>query len=62
MKRPQDEFWHSRFSQVSTMIDMYADEQQMIAARMNNQSYTSKYFEQTEEVKEIKSMKEIEGW
>lgn len=62
MKRPQDEFLHSRFTQVLTMIDMYADEQQMIAARMNNQPYTSKYFEQAEEVKEIKSMKEIEGW
>lgn len=44
------------------MIDMYVDELQLKSSKVNNEPYVSKYFMQREEVKEIKSMKEIEGW
>lgn len=62
MGRSQDEFWHSTFAQVATMIDMYCDELQMKASAMENEHYESKYFNKQEEIKIITSMKEIEGW
>ena len=62
MGRSQDEFWHSSISQIMLMIDMYADEIQMRAAYMKNEQYESKFFKPKEEVRVIKSMKEIEGW
>ncbi len=62
LRRTQDEFWHSRFSQIVCVVNMYADEQKMEAAIANNEPYESKYFKQQDEVKEISSMKEIKGW
>jgi hypothetical protein len=43
------------------MIDMYSDDLQRQAAIAENRQYDSKYFDQ-QEVKTIKSMKEIPGW
>ncbi len=62
MQRSQEEFWNSTMAQIFHMIDMYADELQMKAAAMNNEQYQSKYFQEPQEVRVIKSMKEIEGW
>lgn len=62
MRRSQDEFWHCRFSQVVCMISMYVDKQMLEAATAKNEHYESKYFKQQEEARDIKSMKEIEGW
>jgi hypothetical protein len=63
MNRPEQEFWNSRLAKIIKMIDMYADKKIMQAAAIRNEEYKSKYFSsQTSEVKEIKSLKEIEGW
>lgn len=62
INRPEAEFWSSSMAKVLTIIDMYADEMQMRAATINQEEYKSKYFGQREEVRNIKSMKEIEGW
>lgn len=62
MGRPEEELWHSSFAKVTKMIDMYADEMKMKAAALNNQPYTSKYFSEQPEVKEVKSLKEIPGF
>jgi hypothetical protein len=62
MKRPEEEFRHASFAQVSCMIDMFADEVQMKAAAMNNEPYTSKYFDPKPEVVNVKSMKEVPGF
>lgn len=40
---------------------MYTDENMAKAAAMENKKYKSKYFDKTD-VKEIKSLKEAEGW
>lgn len=62
LQRSQEEFWHSRFSQIIIMVEMYADEKNMEKAEMNNKPYESKFFKQQDDVQEIKSMKEIVGW
>jgi hypothetical protein len=64
MERPDDEFWHSSPIKIFTAIDMYADEMQVRAAVVNKEEYNSKYFGPTnrQEVRDIKSMHEIEGW
>ena len=62
MGRNQDEFWHSSMACIMTMIDMYADEARISQAAMSGEPYEPKYFKQKEEVIDIKSMKEIEGW
>ena len=38
------------------------DEKNMQNAAMNEEEYESKYFSEVPEIKEIKSMREIEGW
>jgi len=62
MQRSEQELLKSSFAKVIAMIDMYADEMQLKAATMSNKEYDTKYFKQKEEVRVIKSMKEIEGW
>jgi len=57
MGRSKDEFLHSRPSLIFNIIDMYHDELQV----QNNEEYQSKYFD-VQEVRDITSMKEIEGW
>lgn len=59
MKRSQDEFWNSTFSQIVTMIDMYTDELKLQNAVMNNEQYETKYFK--EEPHTVSSLKQIEG-
>jgi hypothetical protein len=44
------------------MIDMYSDEVQLQSAAMKNEHYDTKYFKPKEEVVNITSMKQIEGW
>jgi hypothetical protein len=61
MNRSQDEFWHNSLAYIVQMIDMYGDETRMRAAAMQNETYSSKYFD-GQEAKKIKSMKEAEGW
>lgn len=43
---------------------MYTDRKMIEAAKINNEYYQSKYFEsnKNDAVKEISSLKEIEGW
>jgi hypothetical protein len=64
MQRPKEEFWYSTFAQIVKMIDMYLDEMQMKAAAVSNEQYNSKYFRSSNnrEIRDIKSMHEIEGW
>ena len=62
MGRSEPEFWNSAFRKVMKMIDMYVDEKNMQNAAMNEEEYESKYFSEVNEIKEIKSMREIEGW
>ena len=62
MGRSQEEFWKSSFAQVTKMIDMYVDDIMLQNSKINDEEYESKYFKQKEEVKVIKSMKEMEGW
>jgi hypothetical protein len=62
MGRPETEFYNNPFCKVIKMIDMYNDEQLMKAAAMQGQEYKSEYFGAENNVKEIKSLKEIEGW
>lgn len=62
MKRQEEELWHSSFAKVISMIDMYADEMQMKSAAMNNEPYTSKYFQPKQEVIHVTSMKDIPGF
>lgn len=62
MGRSEPEFWNSAFRKVMKMIDMYVDEKNMQNAAMHEEEYESKYFSEVHEIKEIKSMREIEGW
>lgn len=62
MQRPEEEFYHSRFCKVLKMIDMHADARRLENAEINGEPYESKYFRPPVEVKEIRSMKEIEGF
>lgn len=62
MNRPEQEFWNGRLSKIIKMIDMYADKKIMEASAIRNENYSSKYFSGKTDVKEIKSLKEIEGW
>ncbi len=62
MKRSSEEFWRSSIAHILLMIDMFTDEMQMKAAAVNGESYESKYFTQEQEVVEITSMKQIQGW
>lgn len=63
MGRPREEFWKSPLCQILEMIDMYIDEIKLQNAMINNEYYESKYYvEPQSEVREIKSMHEIEGW
>jgi hypothetical protein len=62
MNRPENEFWSAKLSKIIKMIDMYSDEKLIEASAMRNEKYQSKYFSGKTDVKEIKSLKEIEGW
>lgn len=60
--RSDKDFWHSSICKITTMIDIYADEQNMKIAAMNNEDYESKYFNSTkpkEEIVTITSMSQI---
>lgn len=60
MKRSEPEFWKSSHRKIMTMIDMYADEINMKAAALEEDTYCSRYF--FEEPETIDSMTKIEGW
>jgi len=62
MNRPESEFYNSPFCKVIKMIEIYNDLQNIEAAAMQNKPYESKYFSHKAEVKQINSLKEIEGW
>lgn len=55
-------FWESPFKKVLKLIDMMGDEEARKYAEANHQPYTSKYFEDENEVTEIHSMTEVEGF
>lgn len=61
--RSDDEFWCSTISKITTVIDIYADEQNMKNAALNNKEYTPKYFKITNindsNVQTITSMSQI---
>lgn len=59
------EYWSSPLKKVMKLLDIYQDEQSIIKAEADGMNYRSKYFtepEDCQEVQEITSMKEIEGW
>lgn len=62
MKRAEQEFWDATHRKVFHMIDMYADEANMKAAAIDDCAYESKYFGQSNEVVEISSMRDMEGF
>ena len=55
-------FWKSPLRKIVKMADIYKDEIAMKAAEMNNEEYSSKYFSEYQEVTEIHSMRELEGF
>lgn len=62
LNRSNDDFWHSSICKITTMIDIYADEQNMKIAAMNNEYYESKYFteiKQENQITTITSMSQI---
>lgn len=44
LHRSEEEFWCSTIAKITTMIDIYADEQRMKNAQIQNEYYESKYF------------------
>jgi hypothetical protein len=62
MNRSESEFWNSKLVKIMSVIDMYIDKKMLETKAMNNEPYQSKYFSPKETVKEVKSLKEIEGW
>lgn len=61
----EQEYWRSPLKKVLKLIDLYADEQSMIQSKIDQTEYHPKYFPESDpdiEVKEITSMKEMEGW
>jgi ribosomal protein L19E len=64
LRRPQEEFWNASVCQITSMIDIYADEKRMEAAAYRNEYYNSKYFnvkQSQSQIETITSMSEIGG-
>lgn len=55
-------FWESPLRKVVKLADIYKDETAMKAAALNNEEYTPKYFYEEQEITEIHSMRELEGF
>lgn len=56
LNRSDEDFWHSTLAKITTMIDIYADEQNMKISAMNNEHYESKYFNQSHKLNEIQTI------
>lgn len=61
MVMSEDEFYYSSLAKVVYLIDIWADEQRMKKAALNNQRYESKYFSEPQETKTVQSLREIFG-
>lgn len=62
LNRSNDDFWHSSICKITTMIEIYADEQNMKRAAINNEYYEPKYFKETiheNQITTITSMSQI---
>lgn len=44
LNRSDYDFWHSSICKITTMINIFADEQNMNTAKINNEYYESTYF------------------
>lgn len=64
LNRPEKEFYCSSLPKVMKMLDIANDEATIQVAEINDQPYTSQYFnaEKNESIKTITSMKEVEGF
>lgn len=61
MNRNENEFWESPLVKVVKLIDIYADRKLAESKAIQGEKYKSKYFNAKEQVKTVKSLKDIPG-
>lgn len=62
MGMSERDFWKSPLRKIVKLADIFKDENAMKVAGMNGEEYSSKYFSEHQEVAEIHSMRELEGF
>lgn len=61
MNRDENEFWESPFVKITKLIDIYADRKIAESKAIQGEKYNSKYFKAKENVKTVKSLRDIPG-
>lgn len=56
LNRSDEDFWHSTLAKITTMINIYADEQNLKISTMNNECYESKYFSSKNKLNKINTI------